>query len=45
MAKRCPLYISQKVQRFHGQFSLTRRSSDALPPSLGGRYAPIAKES
>jgi len=38
------LYISQKVHLFHGQFSVILSSSDALPPSLGGRYNPIAKD-
>jgi hypothetical protein len=36
------LYMLQKAQWFHGQFRVNRTSSDALPPSLGGRYMPVS---
>jgi hypothetical protein len=32
----------QKAQWFQGQFRVNRTSSDALPPSLGGRYTPVS---
>jgi hypothetical protein len=38
------LYIPQNVHLFHGQFLVTRSSSEKLPPSLGGRYIPTSNE-
>ncbi len=44
-AKRSPFYISQNVHLFDGHSWVTRGSSDALPPSLSGRYVATLKQS